>query len=107
MKWSVEILNEAVLAELEALPSELRARLTRIVELIEDFGLEQLREPYVKHLQGKLWEIRVKGRDGIARAIYVTAHQRRVVIVLVFQKKTRKTPRSVLKLAQRRAREVT
>ena len=43
MKWSVEILNEAVLAELEALPSELRARLTRIVELIEDFGLEQLR----------------------------------------------------------------
>ena len=29
-----------------------------------------MREPYVKHLEGKLWEMRMIGRDGIARAIY-------------------------------------
>ena len=106
MKWVVEILNDDVLTELEALPLDLRARLTRIIDLIEDIGLERLREPYVKHLEGKLWEMRVKGRDGIARAIYVTAHERRVIIVHVFRKKTRKTPRAALKLARSRAREL-
>ena len=50
--------------------------------------------------------MRVKGRDGIARTIYVTARRRRVVIVHVFRKKTRKTPRAALKLALSRAREL-
>jgi phage-related protein len=47
----------------------------------------------------------MRGRDGIARAIYVTASGRRVV-VHVFAKKTQKTPRQALALAVRRAREV-
>lgn len=41
--------------------------------MIRDNGLPALREPYVKHLAGKLWEMRLKGRDGIARSIYVAA----------------------------------
>jgi len=106
MRWAVEILNETVAGELDALPADMRARLARIIDLIEEIGLERLREPYVKHLEGKLWEMRVKGRDGIARAVYVTAHERRVIIVHVFRKKSRKTPRSALKLALSRAREL-
>jgi phage-related protein len=46
------------------------------------------------------------GRDGIARAIYVTATGRRVVVVRVFIKKTQKTPKHELELARRRALEV-
>jgi phage-related protein len=46
------------------------------------------------------------GRDGVARAIYVTARPERVVVVLVFVKKTQKTPDHVLKLAKKRAKEV-
>jgi len=34
----------------------------------------------------------MKGKDGISRAIYVTARGRRVVVVRVFVKKTQKTP---------------
>jgi hypothetical protein len=30
--------------------------------------LERMREPYVKHLEGPLWEMRMKGKDGVARA---------------------------------------
>lgn len=30
-------------------------------------------EPHIKHLEGKLWELRLTGRDGIARALYATA----------------------------------
>jgi phage-related protein len=46
------------------------------------------------------------GWDGIARAIYVTATTRRVVVVRVFSKKTQKTPARELRFAERRAEEV-
>jgi len=68
--------------------------------------LEQVREPYVKHLEDKLWEMRLKGKSGIARAVYVTAIGRRVVVVHVFTKKTEKTPRHEIEIARKRAKEV-
>ena len=61
----------------------------------------------MKHLEGKLWELRLTGRDGIARALYVTATGRRVVILRVFVKKTQKTPRREIELARQRAKELT
>jgi phage-related protein len=76
------------------------------VRLIREFGLERVREPHVKHLEGPLWEMRMKGKDGIARAAYVTATGYRVVVVRVFPKKTEKTPRREIELALARAREV-
>jgi phage-related protein len=106
MTWTVDFLNAAVRAELEAQPEDIQARFLRIVDLIEGHGLERVREPYVKHLRGPLWEMRLKGRDGIARAVYVTATGRRVVVVRVFGKKTEKTPRREIELALRRAKEV-
>ena len=48
----------------------------------------------------------MKGRDGIARATYVTASGRRVVVVHVFVKKSQKTPRREIEIALRRAKEV-
>jgi len=60
----------------------------------------------VKSLGDKLWELRVTGRDGIARAIYVTASGQRVVIVRIFVKKTQKTPQRELELARQRAKEI-
>ncbi len=51
--------------------------------------------------------IRLTGRDGIARVLYVTAIGRRVVVVRAFVKKTQKTPRAEIELALRRAKEVT
>jgi len=93
-------------AQLEALPADIRARFLLISRLIESDGLHKLREPYVKHLEGPLWEMRMKGRDGIARAAYVTATGWRVVVVHVFSKKTQKTPRREIETALRRAKEV-
>jgi phage-related protein len=106
MAWIVETLNETVDVELEALPADVRARFDYITRLIEEFGLERVREPHVKHLHGPLWEMRMKGRDGISRAIYVTATGRRIVVVRVFVKKTQKTPGSEIALALKRAKEV-
>jgi phage-related protein len=106
MAWVVEFLDENVRKELDALPKDMLASFLRISRLIAIEGLEKVREPYVKHLEGPLWEMRLKGRDGIARAAYVTATGRRVVVVRVFVKKTQKTPRGEIELALRRAKEV-
>jgi hypothetical protein len=63
VQWSVHALNAAVETEIEALPVGLRARLTRLVEMIATLGLERVHEPHVKHIDGKLWEMRVKSAD--------------------------------------------
>jgi phage-related protein len=106
MPWTVATLNETVDRELAALPDDMRARFVRIAELIEGVGLPNVREPHVKHVQGMVWEIRVKGRSGIARALYATAEQR-VVVLRVFVKKSRKTPPREIRLALHRAREMS
>jgi hypothetical protein len=48
--------------------------------------------------------MRLRGRDGIARPLYLTATGRRVVILRVFTKKTQKTPRCEIELAGQRAK---
>lgn len=106
MKWTVETLNKTVDAEVEALPADMRARLAHVARLIEEMGLERIGEPHVKHLDGPLWEMRLSGKSGISRAIYVVAKVRRVVIVRVFVKKTQKTPPREIDLALFRAKAV-
>jgi phage-related protein len=105
--WRVEILNETVAAEIVALPVDMQARFLRLAERIAAAGLQSLSEPHVKHLEGKLWELRLTGRDGIARALYVTAVGQRVIVVRALIKKTQKTPRAEIELALRRAKEIT
>ena len=106
MTWRVETLNVTVDGELDALPADMRARFARICQLIAAVGLERIGGPHVRHLTGSLWEMRFSGRDGIARALYVVAEDRRVVVVRAFVKKTRRTPRREIDLALRRAGEV-
>jgi phage-related protein len=60
----------------------------------------------VKHIEGPLWEMRMKGSDGISRAFYVVARPKRVVVVRVFVKKTQKTRRREIELALKRAEDV-
>lgn len=105
MVWTVET-HDAADAEIEALPPGLQARLIRLVEAVEHVGLDKLREPHVKHLDGKLWELRAKASEGIARGIYVTVTGRRVVVLHVFVKKSQKTPRPAIEIARARMKEI-
>jgi phage-related protein len=84
----------------------MQARFLRLAEHVASAGLHSLSEPHVKHLMGKLWELRPARRDGIARALYVTAIDRRIVVVRAFVKKSRRTPRAEIELALRRAKEI-
>ena len=106
MDWTVETLNTTVDKELESLPADMRARFMRISELIAAVGLENVGAPHVKHLTGPLWEMRMKGSDGISRALYVVVRGKRVVVVRAFIKKTKKTPSREVDLVLNRAKEV-
>ena len=107
MAWTVTFLDARVETEMEEQAEDIRSRFKRVVALIREFGLERLPPKYVDHIKGPIWELRLKGKDGITRALYVTASGKRVVIVRVFAKKTQKTPQREIKLALDRAKEVT
>ncbi len=105
-RWTVETLNATVDREIEALPRDIQTKYLMIVERIESVGLERLGSRIVKKLTGPIWEMRLRGRDGIARVLYVTVSGRRVVVVRAFAKKTQKVPKREIDLALKRVREV-
>jgi len=98
----VEFLNETAEAEFDAFPADIKAKFAHISKLIEDFSLQNVGPPYVKHVQGKIWEIRAFQ----GRCLYVTAQYKRVIILRSFIKKSQKLPKRELKIAQDRAKEV-
>lgn len=105
MTWTVEF-TEAAAVEFAALAPDQRAHYMQIAGMIRDYGLERVGFPFVRHPEGPVWEIRLKGRSGIARALYVTRVGKRVVAVRVFVKKTEKSPRREIELALKRAGEL-
>src|SRR5690349_5849559 len=65
-----------------------------------DWSIEQLRvrnthagEPLVRHLEGKIWELRRESDTNIYRLLYAFLSGRRILFLHGFQKKTQKTPR--------------
>jgi phage-related protein len=77
-----------------------------------DWSLEQLRlrnimarEPLVKHLEGPIWELRRESATNIFRLLYATLPNRRILFLHGFQKKTQKTPRREIAVAQQRLTE--
>ena len=105
MSWTV-ILDERLESWLNDIPKDIKARIISIVDLLVEHGPQNVREPYVKHLQGKLYEIRAKGKDGIARVFYFTMTGQRIVLLHGFIKKTQKTPKRELAVAVIRMKEI-
>ncbi|HUH57739.1 MAG TPA: type II toxin-antitoxin system RelE/ParE family toxin, partial [Pseudomonadales bacterium] len=53
-----------------------------------------------------LFEIRAKAQEGIGRSLFCYLKDQQVYILYAFVKKSQKTPKKVLELAQQRQREV-
>ena len=106
MHWTVTVTPEAE-AELLALLADMQTRFLHIAELLESFGPQKVGMPHIRPLEGKLWEMRMTGRDGIARAVYVARTGQRLTVLHVFTKKTQKTPRKAIETAQARLRSLT
>ena len=103
--WIVQV-NPLAVTELMRMPTDIQARFVHISELLQEFGPQSVGLPHVRFLQDKLWEMRMKGRDGIARAIYVAQTGKQLLVLHVFIKKTEKTPRRALNTATERLRRI-
>ena len=105
MSWTIDYFSEDVRLEIETLPVGIRASYARLTELLEEFGLD-LRMPHSRAMGDGLFELRPRGREGIARVFYCTKVGRKIIILHSFIKKTSETPKRELDIARRRRREV-
>ena len=105
MSWSIEYYNPKLEKEVLGLPDSLLARYLHLTDLMVEFG-SNLGMPHTKAIDRGLFELRIKGKEGIARVFYCTKVGKRIVMLHVFVKKSQKTPKKELKLAIQRMKEV-
>lgn len=105
MAFTVEYFHPKVLADIESWPVDVLADYARLVELLMEHG-PNLRLPHSRSMGDGLFELRPRGRSGIARALYCFLLGKRVVVVHAFIKKTSQTPDKDLKIARKRAKEL-
>jgi len=105
MDYSIAYYSEAVQADILALPPRLLARYVVLSSRMQQHGAN-LGEPHTKALGGGLFELRLKGAEGIARVCYCTLADRQIVMLHCFVKKSQKIAAADLQLAQHRLKEV-
>ena len=105
MTWLVTFYSDRLEAEILSLPAGFVARFVRYAEKMETFGPD-LGMPHTRAMGGGLFELRIKAAEGIARVLYCTVVDRRIVFLHQFLKKTDKTPPRELEVARARMKEV-
>lgn len=105
MTWKIEYPYEDVEQFVLKLPAGLSAKYFHLTDLMLEFGAD-LGMPHTKAMSNGLCELRVKGKEGIARVIYCTKVGQRIIMLHAFIKKTPKTPTKELRKARQRLSEV-
>jgi len=82
------------------LSPKMKAKVIRAVGMLKNNGSE-LREPYSKHLDDGIFEIRAKIGSDISRVLYFFLVGQKVILTHGFIKKTQKTPPSEIDRAKR------
>jgi phage-related protein len=83
----------------------LLARYIKLTDLMLNYG-SYLGEPHTKAIDKGLFELRLKGKEGIARVFYCSVIGKEIHMLHCFIKKTQKTPLKEIKLAKKRMKEV-
>jgi phage-related protein len=91
--------------EILDLPDTLAARYIVLTRRMVALG-PNLGEPHTKAFGNGLFELRLKGAEGIARVFFCTIVGRRIVMLHCFVKKTNKTPLRELAIAEIRLKEI-
>lgn len=103
--FKIEYFSEAVRLDVAVLPLDMRARYVAYTERMKQFGAN-LGMPHTRAMGSGLFELRLKGADGIARVFYCVVYERRIVMLHSFIKKTQATPKRELEIARRRKKEI-
>jgi len=105
MEYVITYYSETVQGQILNLPDTIAARYVVLTRRMIAVG-PNLGEPHTKAFGNGLFELRLKGAEGIARVFFCTLVGRRIVMLHGFIKKSAKTPRRELDIAEARLKEI-
>lgn len=105
MDYTIAYYSDAVQAKILALPDTLAARYIVLTRRMVMLGAN-LGAPHTKAFGEGLFELRLKGAEGIARVFFCTLVGKRIVMLHSFIKKSDKTPSREREIAEERMKEV-
>lgn len=110
MKWEIEYYTNPdgkspIKDFIDGLPLKAKARMIKTLDLLESYGI-QMGEPHMKNVARKLWELRVKAKEGIFRFFFTVKKNRIIILLHGFQKKSEKIPKRELDVALKRMKEI-
>jgi len=105
MNYTITYYSDAVQAEIMSLPVTLQARYIGLTARMMVNGAN-LGQPHTEAFGDGLFELRLKGAEGIARVFYCTLVGRQIVMLHCFVKKSQKTPVNERRIAEKRMKEV-
>ena len=105
MNWTITYYSDSVQEEILAMPAGFLARYLRYSDRMEVYGPD-LGMPHTRAMGDGLFESRLRAAEGIARVFYCTVTGKKIVMLHVYFKKTKKTPSRELATAQRRLKEI-
>jgi phage-related protein len=103
--YTITYYSESVQEDILALPDTLAARYVVLTRRMVVLG-PNLGEPHTKAFGNGLFELRLKGAEGIARVFFCTFVGKRIVMLHSFVKKANKTPQRELAIAESRLKEL-
>ena len=105
MEYVIEYYSDTVIEEIFALPDTLAARYLVLTRRIVAVG-PNLGAPHTDAFGDGLFELRLKGQEGIARVFFRALVGRKVMMLHSFIKKSEKTPQREIEIARKRMKEV-
>jgi len=106
MSWIIEFYKtedgeDPISVFLGSLPRKHKAKAFWEIDLLADKCIE-LKEPYTKHIEDELWELRIKLASDISRVFYFIPTETKIVLLHDFIKKKDRTPVNEIETAQKR-----
>ncbi|OHC62792.1 MAG: hypothetical protein A2045_09055 [Rhodocyclales bacterium GWA2_65_20] len=105
MDYSIDYYSDTVQEQIMELPDTLAARYILLTRRMIALG-PNIGEPHTKAFGDGLFELRLKGAEGIARVFFCTLVGKRIVMLHSFIKKSERTPTREREVAETRMKEI-
>ena len=89
--------RDSVLKEIDGFGENDSIKVFKVLELLKTYGHSVL-ETHIKHIDGKIWEIKIDRY----RVLYFLYENQHYILIRAFMKKTKKTPKREIELAEKR-----
>ncbi|MCM1513341.1 MAG: type II toxin-antitoxin system RelE/ParE family toxin [Oxalobacter formigenes] len=103
--YTIHYYSDNVQQDIYSLPPTLKAKYISYSRRMELYGTN-LGEPHTKAMGNGLFELRLKGAEGIGRIFYCAVVGKSIFMLHSFIKKTQKNPQKELEIAISRMKEI-